>query len=129
MNRSSSLERVRLHSSRDAQSRLSMVSTAVSDGRGQSGRFDERKRDFERANEIDGRINKDERERIDDSEVQKRKDRAPGSPKLFPPPGARILNAYGNPIKASAAHLEAKMPYGNIYYGTLFLSSIVTLLT
>ncbi|OBT76364.1 hypothetical protein VF21_03650 [Pseudogymnoascus sp. 05NY08] len=117
MNRSSSRERVR-GNNRDGQSRLSMVSTAVSDGREHHGRFD-MKREFERVNEMErelGRINKVERERIDDSESQKHKDRNPYSPWVAPPPGARIMNPYRNPTEAAAAHLEAKMPYRNIYY-------------
>ncbi|OBT53955.1 hypothetical protein VE04_04747 [Pseudogymnoascus sp. 24MN13] len=118
MNRSSSLERARLHSSRDAQSRF-LVPTAVSDGPGLHVRLDEMKREFDRVNKIEReleRINKVERERIDDLESQIRRDRAPGSPKLAPPPGARIMNAYGNPIEAPPVHLEAKTPYHNIYY-------------
>lgn len=133
MNRSSSLERARVHSSRDAQSRFSMASTAVSDGPGRHGRLSEiMKREFDRVDKIErelGRINKVERERIHDLESQKRKDREPGSPKLAPPPGARIMNPYLNPIEAPPVHLEAKTPYHNIYYGKLFLSSTATILT
>lgn len=133
MNRSSSLERARLHSSRDAQSRFSMVSTAVSDGPGLHGRLDEiMKREFDRVNKIErelGRVNKVELERIDGSESQKHKGREHGSPKLAPPPGAQIMNPYRNPIEAPPVDREAKTPYRNIYYGKLFLSPIVAVLT
>lgn len=101
---------------------MNRSSSSPERARGHHGRFDELKREFERVNKI-------ERERIEDSEPQKRKDGEPDSPRLSTPPVSRIPPFF-NPIEASPVHPEAKTaPYRNIYYGTLFLSSTVAMLT